>query len=104
VPEYDWIILGVSFVAFVGGLVWAGFQGYRAWRRGYPAFKRMSTASEELNERAAALEQRMAALEQKTAELQANAGHFSRSLAQARVLLDAAQDAKSVVDRVLVFR
>jgi hypothetical protein len=103
VPQYDWILLAVSLAAVALGLIWAGFQGYRAWRRGYPAFKRLSAASEELNVRAAALEQRMAALEEKGALLQRYGGRLAVSLTRARILLAAIEDARRVADGVLAF-
>jgi hypothetical protein len=96
VPAYVWIALGVFVLCLVGGSIWAAVNGLGAWRRGRPALRRMNDASASLKGRSTELERRLATLEPKTSRLQRDAAGLQRSVAQARVLLGAIKEARTV--------
>ena len=94
-PVYVWIALGVFVVCLVAGSVWAGVQGYHAWRNGRPALARMKAASTALSVQSAFVQQRLERLEPKTARLEHDAARLSRSLAQARILLGSVRELRT---------
>jgi hypothetical protein len=103
VPLYAWIALAIFVAGLLAGCTWAGIKGYRFWRHGWPRLKEMQSAAEELSVATEELERRMAALEQKTAQLQHDTERLTVSLARARILLGAVEEAKEVLDRVRMF-
>ena len=102
-PTFDWAALVLFLAALLGGSVWAGVHGLRAWRNTRPAVRRLALGAEALSVQTAALEAHVAATERRSGELQEAVAGLSVSLARARVLADAAQEPKRLVDRVRSF-
>lgn len=95
-PAYVWISLGVFVVALLAGMIWAGINARRTWRRAVPAYRRMTEASAALNGRSAQLERRLTVLEPKVAQLQRDTARLSRAVARARVLFGAVHEVRTV--------
>ena len=94
-PAFVWIALGVFFVCFLAGTIWALANGLRAWRQGRPALERMKADSAALTERSTALERRLATLQPRTAQLQRDVGRLQRSVARFRVLVGGVHEANT---------
>jgi L-alanine-DL-glutamate epimerase-like enolase superfamily enzyme len=90
-------------VAVVAGPVFAGARGLRAWRD----FRRFRRRALEplvgLTERLETTERRLAAAGATAVRLDGARASLERSLAQARVLADAAGEARVLVDQVRGF-
>jgi hypothetical protein len=95
-PAFVWIALGVFFVCFLAGAIWALANGLRAWRQARPALERMNAESAALSERSTALERRLTTFEPKTAQLQRDMARLSRAVARARLLLGAVGEVHTV--------
>jgi hypothetical protein len=92
----------VAFCVFVVAATLAGLAllAWRGWRQ-FNAFRSgMLKALDELMESVDAVERRLAGVESKNSELQSAIARLSRSLAQARVLVAAAQEVGDLVGRV----
>jgi len=100
VPGFVWIALAVFLAGFAGGLAWAGGQALRAWWRGKASVRRVAAEARGLSQQATELGKRADELGRSGSDLASALDRLSRSLARARLLLDAAEEAKLVADRV----
>jgi hypothetical protein len=96
-PQFVWIALAVNLVCLVSGAIWLTVNALRAWRRGWPVVRSISVAADDLPPKIADLEARVNALEPRVADLQQSTASLSASVARARLLLDAALQARGTI-------
>lgn len=101
VPHWPvWAALGLFLAVLVAGTAWVAVNAVRAWRVVRASAGRAYVQVDELQTRVALIERRVDRVTQQTGALQGRIGTFSTTMAQARVLLEAWAEVRSVTDAV----
>ena len=101
-PPYAWGSLAFLLVASAAGIAFAAVRGLDTWRtlRGFQG--RLEPELAEVNGLVATMEAKLAIAPDGPARLQRATTRLQASIAEARIIADAAQDARSVL-RVIRF-
>jgi hypothetical protein len=99
-PPLAWASLAFMLIATGTGMTFAASRGLETWRALRSFQGVLDPALVDVNGRAAAMESRLAATPRKVERLEEATVRLQTSIAAARVIADAAQDARSLL-RVL---
>jgi hypothetical protein len=99
-PPLAWASLAFMLIAAGAGMTFAASRGLATWRALRALQGALDPALVDVNGRVAAMESRLAAAPKRVERLEEATARLQASIAEARVIADAAQDARSLL-RVL---